>query len=250
MAFRPVLHEPVPSVRFGRSLAVEIAPGPPEGARCRYCRVFDDEALPSRSVFSEPGAAVRDILAPLERGASVDAVVFTGAGDPLRHRGVGTILRNLRTRAHVTTVVLTDGALLRDRDVRRDAGEAGLVVAWLPSLLPDSTDRAEKQRRREAFERHVEGLASLRRETPADIALELPVRPGIDEPDDAVEAWRRAAERIRPTRMLVIAAPGTDVDASLLERVQERLPRGAGAFLPDDTGLDVRCRCDSVNASG
>lgn len=245
MAFHPVIHEPIPSVRFGRSLPIEISPGPPEGARCRYCRVFDDEPLPPRAHFSEPSAAVRSILGPLERGASVDAVVFTGPGDPFRHRAIGTILRNLRTRAHVTTVVLTDGVLLRDRDVRRDAGEAGLVVAWLPSPTPTAGDREEQRRRADAFERHVEGIASLRRETPARIALEIPVRPGVDDLPGASDAWIRAAKRIRPDRMLVVPAPGVgDEAATSLEAVLATLPSAAGAYLSDDTGLDDRCYCD------
>ena len=113
---------------------VEVSP-PVEGGPGRYDDVLGpDSAPPARSRFSAPEAATRAILTELERGAAADAVVFGGAGDPLRHRGIGSILRALRTRAHVTTVVLTDGRLLADRDVRREAAEAALLVVWLPSV--------------------------------------------------------------------------------------------------------------------
>jgi wyosine [tRNA(Phe)-imidazoG37] synthetase (radical SAM superfamily) len=246
VAFPPVVHEPFSSVRFERVLFVEVSPGPPAGTRCRYCRALDDGPLPGRALFSEPGAALKSILAPLERGAAVDAVVFGGAGDPLRHRAIGGILRNLRAKTHVATVVLTDGALLRDRDARRDAGEAETVMAWLPSIVSGGQDdRTTRLGRRERFERHVEGIASLRRETPTHVSLELPVLPGVTDVAESIEAWRRAADRTRANRILVVPAPGAEGEglANALERVRAAMPRRAGAFLPDGTPVDVRCGC-------
>lgn len=250
MAFPPIVYEPFSSVRFERVLFVEVAPGPPAGTPCRYCRALHDGPLPTRTHFSEPSAALQAILGPLERGAAVDAVVLGGAGDPLRHRGIGVILRNLRKKSHVATVVLTDGALLRDRDARRDAGEAGTVMVWLPSILTGGApgDAAARLKRREQFERHVEGIASLRRETPAKIALEIPVRPGVTDVPESVEAWRRAAERTGADRILVIPAPGAEASdpGPALDRVRAALPRRAGAFLPDATPVDVRCACEEA----
>lgn len=249
MAFPPVIHEPFSSVRFERVLFVELAPGPPQGSPCRYCRALEDGPLPSRTFFSEPARALRAILAPLERGAAVDAVVFGGPGDPLRHRGIGNVLRNLRRQAHVTTVVLTDGALLRDREARRDAGEAGTVMAWLPSIALDGEGAADDAvaalGRRTRFERHVEGIASLKRESPARVSLEIPVRPGVDDAPGPIEAWRKAAERIGADRILVVPAPGVAEESTggALDRVRAAMPSRAGAFLCDDTPVDVRCHC-------
>lgn len=245
MAFRPILHEPFDSVRYGRVLFVELTPGPAHGARCRYCRVFDDDPPPSRTHFSEPGAAAQEILGPLERGAAVDAVMLGGMGDPLRHRGLGTVLRQLRARAHVSTVLLSDGILLRDRDARRDAGEAETVVAWLPPLAVDRAAKAD-MKMRDGFERQVEGIASLRRETPTHIVLEIPVRSGKAESEESIDAWSRAISRIRPNRVLVVTAPGHGGDdaPAALETVRTGLPDGAGVFLTDETIADWRCLCD------
>jgi len=250
VAFPPVIHEPFSSVRFERVLFVELAPGPPDGSRCRYCRALDDGPLPSRTFFSEPARALRAILAPLERGAAVDAVVFGGRGDPLRHKGIGNVLRNLRRQAHVSTVLLTDGALLRDREARRDAGEAETVMAWLPSVAlgpGTADDKVAALDRRTRFERHVEGIASLKRETPTRVSLEIPVRPGVDDTPGPIEAWRKAAERIAADRILVVPAPGVpEEDAGpAVDRVREAMPARAGAFLCDDTPVDVRCHCGS-----
>ena len=71
-------------------------------------------------------------------------------------------------------------------------------------------DRVVRLERRNRFEQHVEGISSLRRETPTHIALELPVQPGETDTSESIEAWRRAVERIRADRVLVVPAPGAE----------------------------------------
>ena len=171
----------------------------------------------------------------------IDAVVFGGPGDPLRHRGLGTILRRLRTSAHLETIVLSDGVLLEDREVRREIGEAGWVVVWLPAAEDRSEIPADLERR-EAWDRHVEGAAALRRETPTRVALELPIRPGVNDGETSLAAWRRSVERVRPHRVFVIPAPGVGAEesAAALERARAAVHPQAGAFLDDGTLVERR----------
>ena len=249
MAFPPVVHDVVESVRFGRVLFAEVSPPPPPGEPCRYCRglAAAGAALPSRAHFSDPSAAVRAILSPLERGASVDAIVLGGAGEPLRHRGIGALLRRLRAQSHLGAVVLTTGVLLRDRDVRRESAEAGLVVVWMPAL-EDRSEPGDDFARREAFERQVEAVASLRRETSASVALEIPVRPGLNDGPASRDAWLAALDRIRPERIFLVPAPGvTSADLpAALEKLRTAFPRQAGAYLDDGTIVDRRCFCETT----
>jgi wyosine [tRNA(Phe)-imidazoG37] synthetase (radical SAM superfamily) len=195
-----------------------------------------------RAHFSAPDAAVRSIFAAVERGVAVEALVLGGAGEPLRHMGIGQILRRIRTSAHLATIVLTSGDLLGDRDVRRDAGEADTVVAWLPALVDARVGGGPA--RADAWERHVEGIASLRRETRAKIVLEIPVHAGRNDGAESRAAWKRAAERIRPERVFVIPDPRADEPApDVLESVRVAIHPRAGAFLPDGSAIDVRCYC-------
>jgi wyosine [tRNA(Phe)-imidazoG37] synthetase (radical SAM superfamily) len=243
MAFAPLLHEPFESLRFGRVLFVEVAPGPPAGV-CRYCRVLAPRVNPEpRAHFSAPEAAVRSILAAVERGVSVEALVLGGPGEPLRHEGIGQILRRIRTTAHLATIVLTNAELLADRDVRRDAGEADTIVAWLPALV-DASVGGVAYTRADAWERHVEGIASLRRETQVKIALEIPVHAGRNDGRESRAAWLRAAERARADRVFVIPDPrAAEVAPDALESVRTEIHPRAGAYLPDGSAVDVRCYC-------
>jgi wyosine [tRNA(Phe)-imidazoG37] synthetase (radical SAM superfamily) len=252
MAFAPLVHDLVDSVRFGRTLFAEVSPPPPSGERCRYCKglLAAGGPPPARAHFSDPAAAVRAILSPLDRGAAVDSLVLGGAGDPLRHRGIGAILRRLRTQAHLGAVVLTNGAPLRDRDVRREAAEAGLLVVWMPAV-EDRSEPGDPYDRAQAFERQVEAVASLRRDTSASVALELPVRPGYNDGPTSRDAWLAAVERIGPERVFLVPA-GNVQDPELpaaLEELRSRFPRSTGAFLDDDTIVDRRCFCGMADTS-
>lgn len=244
MAFPPVLHDPVTSLRFGRVLVVELTP-PTPGSPCRYCRVLAPGAHPpARTHFSVPAATARAILGRIERGASVDAIVLGGDGEPLRQIGVGMICRRVRRDTHLPTIVLTDGVLLGDREVRRELADAGTVVAWLPALR-DRSAKGGAPERADAWEKHVEGIASLRRETQVHIALEIPVRPGWNDGDESRRAWRRAAERIRPDRVFVIPDPRAEEGVVVqLEEVRAAIHPAAGAYLSDGTIVDRRCACE------
>jgi wyosine [tRNA(Phe)-imidazoG37] synthetase (radical SAM superfamily) len=206
-------------------------------------------SFPARTHFSDPAAAVRAVLAPLEHGASVDTLVLGGAGEPLRHRGIGAILRRIRTTAHLGAVLLTNGAALRDRDVRREAAEAGLVVVWMPALQ-DRMVEGDAYDRADAFEKQVEAVASLRRETSVKIALEFPVRPGVNDSTASRDAWRAAVVRIRPDRVFLMPAPNLDDPniPAVLEDLKAIFPRSSGAFLNDGTIVDRRCFCGVEDA--
>jgi len=248
VAFPPVFHEPLTSFRFGRVLVVELTP--PSDPPCRWCRVLAPGARPAaRTHFSVPAATARAVLAHIERGVSVDAVVLGGDGEPLRQIGIGSICRKIRREVHLPTVILTDGTLLGDREVRRELADADTVVAWLPALREQAAGggpgrAAAITARADAWERHVEGIASLRRETQVHIALEIPVYPGRNDGEESRAAWRRAAERVRPDRVFVIPDPRAETDTSIiLEDIRTAIHPLAGAYLPDGTIVDRRCAC-------
>lgn len=260
MASFPILHDAFDSIRFGRVLFAEVAPEEPPATPCRYCRLLGkDAAPPARARFSNPESCVRAILDPLGSGEAPDRIVLGGAGDPLREIGLAPVLRRIRGSAHLGAVLLTDGALLSDREIRREAGEADVVAVWIPALV-DSRDPArgsEVGRRRDALDRLVAGAASLRRETPAQVVMEVGVRPGENDGADSLDAWQRAFDTIRPHRVQVIPAAvsaaiaggpqPTSPEAVLigaLERVREALGPKAGVALSDPTPIDRRCYCD------
>ena len=258
MPFYPVFHDAYDSLRFGRVLFVEIADGPPLNLPCRYCDLLErSDRVPQRTMFSAPAAAVSVILEETRRVAPVEGIVFGGPGDPLRHAGIGSILRRIRSSVHLATILLTDGIQLCGRAVRREAGEAHTVVVYLPARRKRRR-RPEPPGRLEAWAQHVEAIAALRRETPVRVCVEIPVWPGETDDAENREAWRQAIGVIRPQRIFVIPDKGVSVSTGRqplpgaaeeelvesLERVGRTLQRRAGVYLMDPTPVDDRCYCE------
>jgi wyosine [tRNA(Phe)-imidazoG37] synthetase (radical SAM superfamily) len=257
MSSYPIIHEIFESIRFGRVLFAELAPPDSPDAPCRYCRLLAKDALvPSRGRFSNPESSAKAILDQLGSGEAPDRVILGGPGDPLREIGIASVLRRIRSSAHLGAVILTDGALLSDRDARRDAGEADAVAAWIPALVDTRTPArgAEEGRRRDAFDRHVAGIAALRRETQTQVILEVGVRPGENDTPESLDAWKRAIATIHPHRVQVFPAAALvtsgpvpfDALGAALERVQSALGSGAGVALADPSPVDRRCYCETV----
>lgn len=255
MAMHPVLHEAFDTIRFGRALFVELAPGDSPTAPCRYCRLLAPGARPSsRGHFSNPESAARAVLDTLGSGEPPDMIVFGGPGDPLREKNIGTILRRIRQSAHLGSVLLTDGALLFDREIRRESAEAESVVVTLPALHhPRDADRSvEALARKVRFDHLLANLAALRRETQVHLIVEIGVKPGETDDPRSIQAWKEAIDFVRPQRTHVIplgpdASPET---MAALDRVREVMPRSAGVSLVDPTPIDRRCWCDPESGWG
>jgi hypothetical protein len=130
--------------------------------------------------------------------------------------------------------------------VRRDTEEAEMVVAWLPALTIRGGGNGSAHSRRDAIQRHIAAIAALRRESRAQVAVEIEVRPGENDDAESIAAWRRAIEVIRPHRTMIIP-PGPDATPEViqsLERVREGVGARAGIALVDPTPVDRRCYCD------
>ncbi len=259
MASFPILHGAFDSIRFGRVLFAEIAPEDPPATPCRYCRLLTKGVeAPSRRRFSNPESCARAILDPLGSGEAPDRIVLGGAGDPLREIGLAPVLRRIRAHAHLGATLLVDGSLLGEHEVRREAGEADMVVGWLPALedAREPVRGADAGWRRDAFDRIVAGYAALRRETPTQVVVEIGVRPGENDGAVSIDAWSRAIDTIRPQRVHVIPAsvpaavpiaaspaPPEGALPTALERVRAALGERAGVALADPTPVDRRCYC-------
>lgn len=248
MATHPVLHETYESLRFGRVLFVEAAPGESPGTPCRYCRLLQGNGTPPRGHFSNPESCAKAILETLGSGEAPERIAFGGPGDPLGELGIASVMRRVRTSAHLGTILFTDGAILADREARRDASEAETVLVWLPSIVRAGLvpRTSEAIARANAFDRHVASIAALRRESKVHVIVEMGLRPGENDVPESIEAWKSALASIRPDRaVLVPVDPTPSAEASLaLSRAKAALGRPVTTSrVLDPSPLDRRCYC-------
>ena len=199
---RRFVYGPVPSRRLGFSLGVDILPFKACPFDCVYCQLG---RTPRTTVRRRSMFPVADILAQvrgaLGSGQRIDAVTFSGSGEPTLNKDLGRLIRAIKKMTRIPVVVLTNGALLRRKDVRDDLAAADIVVPSLDAATAALFRRINRPHASLSAARVLEGLAAFREEFAGKIWLEIMLVKGLNDSPAHLRALKRAADRIRPDRI-------------------------------------------------
>lgn len=125
------VYGPVYSWRFGSSIGIDlILRGSVCSFRCPYCQLGKiARPTESRELF----VTTDKVIADLERHGwqDADVITFSGNGEPTLASNLGEAIRRVREITGKPAVVLTNGSLLHDPQVRRELAEADHVSCKL-----------------------------------------------------------------------------------------------------------------------
>ena len=144
---------------------------------CTYCNEYDDHSspVPTRDMLRRI-----DLLAALGTG-----IVTMSGGEPLLHPDLDQILRHVRARGMVATVI-TNGYLLTAARIQR-LNRAGLdhLQISIDNVLPDEVSKKSLR----VLDHRLKWLAQY---AEFDVTINAVVGSGVREPSDAVVIARRA----------------------------------------------------------
>jgi wyosine [tRNA(Phe)-imidazoG37] synthetase (radical SAM superfamily) len=203
---RPV-YGPELSVRLGRSLGVNLAPGGTKACtfNCAYCE-YGWTNPPVHEAWPHPASVIEAVDRALVADNEVDHITVKGNGEPTLHPAFATIVEGLvkvRTRRapRARLAILSNGSMVHrldvkyslplfdDRYMKLDAGDATTLLRVNACSLP--------------LERLIANIASVN-----DIVLQSTfVRDGTGYVDNttplALDAWLDAVRVIRPSEVHV-----------------------------------------------
>lgn len=222
---------PVPSRRLGRSLGVDLVPFKTCTYDCVYCQLGRTtcktmerkEWFPLDEIVHEIG----------ERLASrPDYITLSGSGEPTLYSRMGELIEKIRSMTDIPPAVLTNGALLWDREVRRQLAGARLVVPSLDAGDDTVFHAVNRPVQGITFERMVEGLIDFRREFTGEIWLEVFILGGYTSlREDAVKI-AGLAKKIMPDRVQLNTVTRPPAEEFAAGVSGDRLRRIAGFFDP------------------
>ncbi|MEJ5366255.1 MAG: radical SAM protein [Desulfosoma sp.] len=200
----PALFGPVPSRRLGRSLGIDVIPPKTCTLDCLYCESGPTTHLSlRREAFIPPDAVLAQLEAFLKpRPGSVDALTFSSAGEPTLYEPLGDLIPAIKKRfPTVPLVVLTNGTLLWDPNVRRALLQADRVVPSLDAAHPDVFARLNRPHPRLSLDRILEGLQAFRAEYAGAYHLEILLVAGINDAAEHLRDLAALVRRIGPDRV-------------------------------------------------
>jgi wyosine [tRNA(Phe)-imidazoG37] synthetase (radical SAM superfamily) len=224
------VYGPVASRRLGFSLGVDIIPFKTCSLDCVYCQLGSTGRTSARRrSWFPPREILAQVRAALDSGQRIDAITFSGSGEPTLNKDIGKLIRGIKRMTRVPVVVLTNGTLLAREDVRRDLAAADVVVPSLDAVPAGLFRRVNRPHASLLNARIIDGLARFRDGYRGEIRLEVMLVKGLNDSPAAVEALKGAIARIRPDRIELntVVRPPADLRAAPLGPAELRKIRAA-----------------------
>lgn len=224
---------PVHSRRYGMSLGLDLLTPKTCSFNCRFCQLG---ATAMTTLARKEYVPVDKLLAELQtwidNGGRADWVTLGGSGEPTLHSRFGDILRWVKANTTFRTLILSNGSLFYDAEVRRDALAADAVKLSLHAWDQISFVNINRPHPSLKFDEIIAGYRQFSNVYQGELSLEVFVIPGVN---DTVEKMSRVAElaaTLHPARVVLNTAIRPPADASVAICPPDRLAELADCFTP------------------
>lgn len=190
---------PVPSRRLGRSLGIDVIPSKTCSYDCVYCESGRTTHLTlKRRVFVPPDRVMADLEDYFKsHPGGADVLTFSSAGEPTLYEPLGELIRDLKKcYPRLPLVVLTNGSLLWDPQVRKNLLSADRVVPSVDAVTRDIFMRVNRPHPDLDLPVILEGMAAFRLEYHGELHVEVMVVAGINDTAEELKAISRVVERL------------------------------------------------------
>jgi wyosine [tRNA(Phe)-imidazoG37] synthetase (radical SAM superfamily) len=216
---------PVPSRRLGRSLGIDVVSPKTCSYDCIYCESGRTTELSlQRQVFVDPAEVLHELEVFFRtHPESADVLTFSSAGEPTLYLGLGELIRAIKGRfKHLPLVVLTNGSLLWDPEVRRDLLEADRVVPSLDAVSDAVFREVNRPHPGLDLAAIVEGLHAFRRAYRGEFHLEVLLVAAVNDQIEQLRAIAAVVAKLQPDRVELntVVRPPADPGVSGLSAEQ------------------------------
>jgi wyosine [tRNA(Phe)-imidazoG37] synthetase (radical SAM superfamily) len=197
----------VPSRRYGRSLGIDLVPMKTCCYDCVFCQLG---ITPQTTCERRDYIPVKSVLAELEQWLSkrsdVDMLTLCGSGEPTLHAHFGEVLRWIREETKLPSLLMSNGALFADPEVRRDAALASRVKISVHFWDEASFQATVRPHGDLHFEDLVQGWQAFRAEYDGMLDVEFFALPGMNDAPEQLERVYALLKTLRPDTVTVNSA--------------------------------------------
>ncbi|MFH1414677.1 MAG: radical SAM protein [Elusimicrobiota bacterium] len=236
---------PVPSRRLGLSLGVDLVPHKTCSFDCIYCECGPTiQHTCKRGLYVDPDEVIEELRSFLSGSPELDYITFSGAGEPTLNSGIGKVVDFIKDNySGYRLALLTNASLLSEKEVRDEIKRCDLIIPSVDAVSPDLFESINNPASGIDIREILKGIELLKKETAADIWVEIFVVPGMNDSEEELTVLKKALLKIQPdlVQLNTLDRPGViasifPVDKKGLERIREFLnPLPVGIVgIPDD----------------
>lgn len=194
------LFGPVPSRRLGMSLGVDLVPRKVCSLDCVYCEVGETTRLTlERKEYIKIDSILNELNHFFENNPDPDYFTFSGSGEPTLNNKIGKVLKSIKSKKpEIPVAVLTNGALLSQKDIRCEILDADLVLPSLDGASQEVFEKINRPAKGLFINEYINGLIDFRKEFSGKIWLEVFILPDYNTQTDELLKLKEAILKIKP----------------------------------------------------
>ncbi|MFX1345988.1 MAG: radical SAM protein [Promethearchaeota archaeon] len=197
------VYGPVPSRRLGRSLGIDPIPSKTCNFQCIYCQLgkttnFTNDQksyIPKDKILTEMEEAIR-----LYEN-KFDYITFVGSGEPTLCRDLNELILKAKDLSLKPICVITNGALLCKRDVRKVLMHADVVLPSLDAGDEKMFIKINRPHPQIKYDSVIEGFIEFKKKFKGKFWVEIMIMKGINDSKEELLKIKQKLDLIKPNRI-------------------------------------------------
>jgi wyosine [tRNA(Phe)-imidazoG37] synthetase (radical SAM superfamily) len=196
------LFGPVPSRRLGRSLGVDLIPYKTCSQDCVFCQLGrTPEKTITRNEYVPIEEVCDEITEWLKKDGNADHGTLAGSGEPTLHSNFGDVLKYVKEKSAIQTVLLTNGSLFHLPEVRESATQAHIVKVSVSAWDQNSFGWINRPHQLIDFKQLIAGQKEFRNAFKGELWVEVFLVAGMNSMSSDVSNISVLVEQLKPDRI-------------------------------------------------
>lgn len=224
------IYGPVNSRRLGLSLGISIIPHKTCNFDCLYCQLGKTVSRTKEpKEYIKISEVIEELKGFLSRNkdqlANIKYITLSGSGEPTLNEKIGELIREIKKISSLPAAVITNSALLIDKNVRNALLNADLIIPSLDTSIQNMFERINRPVEGLKIEDIIESLIRLRKDYKGKIWLEVMLIRDINDSLEDIKKLKQTIDRISPDRIQINSPVRTTAEPNILPVPKDRLKK-------------------------
>jgi len=220
------VYGPVPSRRMGLSLGISPIPQKLCNYSCVYCQLGRTLQMGNKREDYYP---VKDILKEvkdyLHSNPKLDVITIVGEGEPTLYLSLGKLILGLKELTDKPLAVITNGALLAEKEVREELMSADIVLPSLDAYDEKSYKRINRPHGEIYFDEVYKGIQIFSQEFQGQLWLETMLMKGLNDDEQSLGKLKELIKGIKYNRLYINTPVRPPAESDIEEPSDESLKK-------------------------
>ena len=198
------IYGPVPSRRMGKSLGISPIPEKTCNYSCVYCQLGRTNHLTNtREEFFPLSEILEELNDYSTKGQEFDVISIVGEGEPTLYSRLGELIKGIKDMLDKPVAVITNGALLYDKNLREELMSADMVLPSVDAYNESIYKKIDRPYGKLHFNEVSAGLIEFSKEYKGQLYLEIMLVEGINSSDEDIQGFKEYLKEINYDKLYI-----------------------------------------------